>query len=57
MFVSYFYMLSCVGRGICDGLITRPEEYYRVPNYLCIRNLNIRLKYGLYVVPQGKSFV
>jgi hypothetical protein len=19
---------SCVGRGLCDGLITRPEEYY-----------------------------
>jgi hypothetical protein len=22
--------LSCVGRGLCDGLITRPEESYRV---------------------------
>jgi hypothetical protein len=24
------FVLSCVGRGICDGLITRPEESYRV---------------------------
>jgi hypothetical protein len=23
-------VLSCVGRGLCDGLITRPEESYRV---------------------------
>jgi hypothetical protein len=27
----YLYvMLSCVGRGLCDGLITRPGESYRV---------------------------
>jgi hypothetical protein len=31
MFVSCVYvLLSCVGRGLCDGLITRPEESYRV---------------------------
>jgi hypothetical protein len=30
MFVSCVYMLSCVGRGLCGGLITRPEESYRV---------------------------
>jgi hypothetical protein len=31
MFVFVFYVvLSCVGRGLCDGLITRPEESYRV---------------------------
>jgi hypothetical protein len=29
MFVSRASMLSCVGRGLCDGLITRPEESYR----------------------------
>jgi hypothetical protein len=23
-------VLSCVGRGLCDGLITRPEESYRM---------------------------
>jgi hypothetical protein len=23
-------VLSCVCRGLCDGLITRPEESYRV---------------------------
>jgi hypothetical protein len=25
-------VLSCVGRGLCDGLITRPEESYCVSN-------------------------
>jgi hypothetical protein len=29
LFCSYV-VLSCVGRGFCDGLITRPEECYRV---------------------------
>jgi hypothetical protein len=24
------YVVSCIGRGLCDGLITRPEESYRV---------------------------
>jgi hypothetical protein len=31
-----YVVFSCVGRGICDGLITRPEESYRVSN--CIRD-------------------
>jgi hypothetical protein len=32
----YLYVvLSCVGRGLCDGLITRPEEFYRVSN-VCV---------------------
>jgi hypothetical protein len=27
----YLYVvLFCVGRGLCEGLITRPEEIYRV---------------------------
>jgi hypothetical protein len=25
-----YVVLSCVGRGLCDGLITRPEDSYRV---------------------------
>jgi hypothetical protein len=25
-----YVVLSCVGRGLCDGLITRPEVSYRV---------------------------
>jgi hypothetical protein len=29
-----YVVLSCVGRGLCDGLITCPEESYRVSNYL-----------------------
>jgi hypothetical protein len=35
MFLSYVYMLSCVGRGLCDGLIIRPEKSYRVYNCMC----------------------
>jgi hypothetical protein len=27
-----YAVLSCVGRGLCDGLITRPEESCRVSN-------------------------
>jgi hypothetical protein len=29
-----YVVLSCVGRGLCDGLITRPEESYHVSNYV-----------------------
>jgi hypothetical protein len=29
-------VLSCVGRGLCDGMKTRPEEFYRVSN--CVIN-------------------
>jgi hypothetical protein len=35
MDVSLFYLyvkLSCVGRGLCDELITYPEELHRVSN-------------------------
>jgi hypothetical protein len=28
-------VLSCVGRGLCDGLITHPEVSYRVSNCMC----------------------
>jgi hypothetical protein len=27
-----YVVLSCIGRGLCDGLITRPGESYRVSN-------------------------
>jgi hypothetical protein len=30
-----YVVLSCVGKGLCDGLITRPEESYRVSLYVC----------------------
>jgi hypothetical protein len=33
-----YVVLSCVGRGLCDGLITRPEESYRVS--VCVRLRN-----------------
>jgi hypothetical protein len=37
MFVSCVYMLlSCVGRGLCNGLIPRPEVSYLVSN--CMRD-------------------
>jgi hypothetical protein len=32
MFVLIF--LCCVGRGLCDGLITHPKESYRVSKYI-----------------------
>jgi hypothetical protein len=31
-----YVVLSCVGRGLCDGLITRPEESYRVSVCVCV---------------------
>jgi hypothetical protein len=34
-----YVALSCVGRRLCDGLITRPEESYRVSNSVWLRNL------------------
>jgi len=34
------YMLSCVNRGLCDGLITRSEESYHASNCMCLRSLN-----------------
>jgi hypothetical protein len=40
MIISCVYVLSCVGRGICDGLITRPGESYSVFNCMWVRNLN-----------------
>jgi hypothetical protein len=35
-----YVVLSCVGIGLCDGLITRPEESYHVFNCVWLRNLN-----------------
>jgi hypothetical protein len=34
-----FVVLSCVGSGLCNGLITRPEESYRMSNSVWLRNL------------------
>jgi hypothetical protein len=40
MFVLYLYVvLFCVGRGLCDGLITRPEMSYCLSNCVWLRNL------------------
>jgi hypothetical protein len=33
-------VLSSVGRGLCDGRITRPEESYHVSNCVWLGNLN-----------------
>jgi hypothetical protein len=33
-----YVVLSCVGRGLCDGLITRPEDSYRVS--VCVWSKN-----------------
>jgi hypothetical protein len=34
-----FVVLSCVGRGLCDGLITRPEGSYRGSNCMITQTL------------------
>jgi hypothetical protein len=34
-----YVVLSCVGRGLCDGMITRPEESCSV-SYCVTKNLN-----------------
>jgi hypothetical protein len=31
-----YVVFSCVGRGLCDGLITRPEESHRVCLIVCV---------------------
>jgi hypothetical protein len=33
-------MLSCVGKGFCDWLITPPEESFHVYNCVFLRNPN-----------------
>jgi hypothetical protein len=33
-----YVVLSCVGRGLCDGLFTRPEESHRVSNCVRLKN-------------------
>jgi hypothetical protein len=32
-----YAVLSCVCRGLCDGLNTRPEEFYHVSSYVCYK--------------------
>jgi hypothetical protein len=33
--LCFYVVLSCAGRGLCDGMITRPEESYRVSVCVC----------------------
>jgi hypothetical protein len=33
-----YVVFSCVGRGLCDGLITRQQESYLVSNCMWLRN-------------------
>jgi hypothetical protein len=33
-FLCLYVVLSCVGRSLCDGLITLPDETYHV--YKCV---------------------
>jgi hypothetical protein len=37
-----YVVLSCVGRGLCDGLIIRPEESYRGCNCMIAQTLWLR---------------
>ena len=30
------FLERCVGRGLCDKLITRPEKSYQVCVYVCV---------------------
>jgi hypothetical protein len=46
-----------MGRELCDGLITRPEDSYRVSNCMLLRKLK-KEEYKaqiLAVVPKGKN--
>jgi hypothetical protein len=38
--LSLYAVLSCVGRGLCAGLVTRPEESYCVSVCVWLRNFN-----------------
>jgi hypothetical protein len=37
---SLYVVLSCVGRGLCDGLVTSSEESCRASNCVRLRDLN-----------------
>jgi hypothetical protein len=37
--LCFYVMLSCIGGGLCDGLITRPDESYRV---FCMSSQKLR---------------
>ena len=36
MDIRPLFVACCVGSGVCDGLITRPEESYRVCVCVCV---------------------
>jgi hypothetical protein len=42
-----FVVLSCVGRGLCDGLVTRPEESYRASNCVWLRTEEEKAQRGV----------
>jgi hypothetical protein len=50
-----YVVLSCAGRGLCDGLITRPEESYRVSKCMWLRNLKREAKAKLKVLWSQKK--
>jgi hypothetical protein len=39
-FLRLYVVMSYEGRGLCDELITLPEEFYRVCNCVLLGNLN-----------------
>jgi hypothetical protein len=45
-----YVVLSCVGRGLCDGLITRPTESYHVS--FALRNLRCEAVKVLTMTPE-----
>jgi len=53
-------VLSCVGRGLCDGLVTRPEESYRMCQLYVIKKpewLRKNLSSEEKVLRKKKSFL
>jgi hypothetical protein len=52
-----YVVLSCVGRGHCDGMITRPEDSYRVYNCVWLRNLIQRTRFNVGCSAIGKPTV
>jgi hypothetical protein len=48
--LSLYVVLCCVGRGLCDGLITRSEESFRASNYVRLRNLSTEDKAQIWAV-------
>jgi hypothetical protein len=50
-----YIVLSCVGRGLCDGLITRPEESYRMSVCVDQETTKREAKDPFWTIKKGKA--